>query len=222
MGDDEGSGSGDAGAAGPWSKKTLAVCGVIVAVCTAVLSLKSVLGPAWNAVLGHDNGGSTPSATSTPAGTGARKPPGRPTTATRAGATPTAASSSPAAGTGLWSGTLVLGPLGAGDKDLDVHPPAHATTDADNDLYITSPTPATLYALGNAYIAVWRDPGAPPTAADCVSAIGSASADGVPLAKGTVVCARTGEGRIARLTVTATPGNGIGTATFDAVVWQTA
>jgi len=85
----------------------------------------------------------------------------------------------------------VLGPLGTGDKDLDAHPPAHATTDADNDLYITVPKPATLYALGNAYVAAWQDSGTQPTAADCVSTIESASADGVPLAKGTVVCART-------------------------------
>lgn len=136
--------------------------------------------------------------------------------------TPTAPPPSTTVETGRWSGTLVLGPLGAGDKDLDAQPPAHATTDADNDLYITLPKPATLYALGNADIAAWQDPGRQPTAADCVSTIESASADGVPLAKGTVVCARTGEGRIVRLTVTAMPGNGIATATFVAVVWQAA
>jgi hypothetical protein len=117
---------------------------------------------------------------------------------------------------------MVLGPLGAGDKNLDLQPPTHATTDADNDLYITLPTPATLYALGNAYIAAWQEPGTLPTAADCVSTIESASADEVPLATGTVVCARTGEGRIARLTGTATPGNGLATTKFDAIVWQAA
>ncbi len=135
--------------------------------------------------------------------------------------TPIATEPSPTMGTGRWSGTLVLGPLGAGDKDLDVYPPAHATTDADNDLYITLPSSPALYALGDAYVATWQTPGTPPTAADCLNTVASANADGVPLTQGAVICARTGEGRIVRLTLTAPPSNGTATATFDAVVWQT-
>jgi len=170
--------------------------------------------------------GQDPGATTAPPQGGGTDPRGpgyrstaAPGTARTAAPNPTTAAPSPAEKGGQWSGTLVLGTLEGGEKDLDVRPPARVGTEEDNDLYITVSSPATLYALGGAGVAEGPDSGPPATAADCANAIASAASDGVPMTRGTVICALTGEGRIARLTVTATPGGGRATATFDAIIW---
>jgi hypothetical protein len=135
---------------------------------------------------------------------------------------PHSAAALPASGGGhaRWSGTLVLGPLGGGEKDLDARPPVRAGSESDNDLYITVSSPATVYGLGSVNVARGPGSGTPATSADCANAVASGTSDGVPLARGTVVCAITGEGRVVRLTVTATPTDARESATFDTVVWD--
>lgn len=221
MADDDERGSGGPSGSAGRDRAILAawIAGGAAVVAALVGAVATIVAPLV-AASGGDDGGSAGGQTASPPAVRTAEPDRTAASAVPSGATG-AAGAGGAAGAVWWSGTLVVGPLDAGDKDLDVRPPAHAAVASENDVYITVSAPATLYAPGSADVAAWRDPGRLPGAADCANAVESA-ADGVPLAQGATVCARTGDGRVARLTVTAMPGGGSTTATFDAVVWQTA
>ncbi|NLU65790.1 hypothetical protein [Streptomyces sp. HNM0574] len=121
-----------------------------------------------------------------------------------------------------WRGELVLAGLdGPGDKDLDARAPVATGSPDRDDVHISSLydrfTLATHYGTE---VAPWKG-SRTPGHRDCAQALADGAVRRLDLAEGRDVCVRTGEGRVARLTVTRLPHSGVEPRVrFDAVVWN--
>jgi len=122
-----------------------------------------------------------------------------------------------------WHGTLVLDQVTTsnGTKDLDARPPAHAGVGDDDFLIGDSVGHATLETMGGAVASTWSR-GGTPGYRDCAGSVDASGTSGEQLKKGTVLCVKTSEGRVGRLTVTDLPDDVYQdmATTFDAVVWS--
>jgi hypothetical protein len=121
-----------------------------------------------------------------------------------------------------WQGALLLSES-TGGKDLDSSQPVVPKNSSDNDVYAYHSGGEDTLQTGNGAIAsVWDGSSALPTYDDCAGTVDAAGATEQPLDKDTVLCVKTGEGRIARLKVTS-QGDGIyAVVKFDGVVWNLA
>lgn len=114
----------------------------------------------------------------------------------------------------------MLGETGSGgEKDLDAQQPAHAKSEGDNDVYVSSTLEPKLDAYGDTEIAAWTG-GVLPEYGDCAGTVAAASATELPLKVGDVFCVRTAEGHVARLQAQKVDGeSGYLVATFAAEIW---
>ncbi|MFI5795142.1 hypothetical protein [Streptomyces sp. NPDC051677] len=122
-----------------------------------------------------------------------------------------------AAGSERWHGTVAFGDP---SKELDEGQPTTSYYQA-GDLEVGGwRDHYDLTALGDAVLSLWSGDGAAlPGYQDCASTVDAEGVASYPLAKGMVVCVRTSEGNVARLTLTSLPAKG-SRATFDAVIWN--
>ncbi|MGW2045219.1 hypothetical protein ACWCPF_08545 [Streptomyces sp. NPDC001858] len=120
------------------------------------------------------------------------------------------------AGSERWRGTLVFD---SQSKELDGEQPVTRKYQA-GDLEISGwRDHYSIRGLGATVISLWpADAAALPGYQDCADTVDAEGVDDHPLAKGMVVCVRTSEGNVARLSLVSLPGEG-SRATFDAVVW---
>ncbi|MEU9104889.1 hypothetical protein AB0D54_11040 [Streptomyces xanthophaeus] len=141
---------------------------------------------------------------------------------------PSATPSAPAAaslaakapGTVQWEGTLVL--AYAEDRDLDSVPPTRSETNADNDFKVFDFAGPKLRPERGAKALVWKETGKVPSYADCAAVVDTeATGKEMSLKSGLTLCAKTNDGRIARLTAKEVSGSASDTrGTFSTVVWE--
>ncbi|WP_405706303.1 hypothetical protein OG264_03935 [Streptomyces xanthophaeus] len=146
-----------------------------------------------------------------------------------ASTSPGAAPSAPAAaslaakapGTVRWEGTLVL--AYAEDRDLDSVPPTRSQINADNDFSVFDFAGPKLRPERGAKALVWKETGKVPSYADCAAVVDTeATGKEMSLKAGLTLCAKTDDGRIARLTAKEVSGSASDTrGTFSTVVWET-
>ena len=147
--------------------------------------------------------------------TPATTPPAAPSTA------PSTAPPAKPAGTPEWQGALAI--TYTEDKDLDSAPPAESEINEENDF--------SVYPFGTTHMLrpengvkalVWKDSTKAPEFADCAGVVDTLGASNdLKMKTGLVVCARTNDGRLARLTVKELTGQGSDTSgVFDVVVWS--
>ncbi|WP_411102925.1 hypothetical protein [Streptomyces sp. cmx-4-9] len=141
------------------------------------------------------------------------------------GGTPAAGALGPSpapktAGTVRWEGSLVI--AYAEDKDLDAQPPTESEVNSDNDFSVFEFAGRKLRPERGAKALVWTDTGTTPSYADCAAAVETrGTGKEISLKTGITVCAKTNEGKVARLTAKETAGQASDTrGTFDVVVWQ--
>ncbi|MER5963339.1 hypothetical protein [Streptomyces sp. NPDC002057] len=119
-----------------------------------------------------------------------------------------------------WQGALAI--AYAEDKDLDSAPPAESEINEENDFSVYPfGTTRMLRPESGAKALVWKDSTAP-SYEDCAGAVDTlGTTTDMKMKTGLVVCARTNDGRLARLTVKEAAGQGSETrGVFDVVVWS--
>ncbi|MFF5784527.1 hypothetical protein ACFY8P_06120 [Streptomyces sp. NPDC012693] len=123
------------------------------------------------------------------------------------------------AGTIEWQGPVAI--TYTDSKDLDSAPPVESEIDDENDFSVYPFGDHMLRPEGGAKALVWKD-SKEPSHADCSGAVETLGTDvDMKLKTGLVVCARTNDGRIARLTVKELAGQASDTrGVFDVVVWS--
>ncbi|WP_412074991.1 hypothetical protein ACLF6K_02510 [Streptomyces xanthophaeus] len=158
---------------------------------------------------------SSPSAAA-PAAADSPSGPGTPSAASPSASAPAAK----AAGTVRWEGSLVI--TYTEDKDLDSTPPVRSEINADNDFSVFEFGDRRLRPERGAKAMLWADSKKVPSYADCAAVVDTqATGKDMPLKTGMTVCAKTDEGRVARLTAKETSGQASDTqGTFDVVVWD--
>ncbi|MFB7589274.1 hypothetical protein [Streptomyces sp. NPDC056169] len=138
-----------------------------------------------------------------------------------ASATPPTTPPAKPAGTVEWQGALAI--TFDEDKDLDSAPPVESEINEENDfsVYPFGTTPMLRPEAG-AKSLVWKDAAKVPTHADCAGVVDTlGTSTDMKMKTGLVVCARTNDGRLARLTVKEVTGQGSDTSgVFDVVVWS--
>jgi hypothetical protein len=136
--------------------------------------------------------------------------------ASTASPSPTAAA---AAGAEQWKGVLTLDDQPGGRKDLDPEQPVsyNNSLDQKNDFYGYF---GVLRATYGAKASVWTDGGVPDYAG-CAKTVDAGGTEEQAVKKGTILCVRTNEGRVGRLTVTQAADDST-TVKFDGVVWNLA
>lgn len=161
----------------------------------------------------------SPSASAAAAAPAAADSPSAPGTPSAAGPSASAPAAKPA-GTVRWEGTLVI--TYTEDKDLDSTPPVRSEVNADNDFSVFQFGDRRLRPERGAKAMVWPDSEKVPSYADCAAVVDTQATDKeIPLKTGMTVCAKTDEGRVARLTAKAQSGQASDTqGTFDVVVWN--
>lgn len=123
---------------------------------------------------------------------------------------------SPAAGSERWQGRLLLD---SGPKDLDTAPPEGVGYSDDGDIFVLG----TMHVGGwnDTLISLWAgDPADPPGYEECASTIDAEGTDGQDVDEDSVLCVRTSDGNLARLTFLESQAGSDHTITFDAVVWE--
>ncbi|MCP9987210.1 hypothetical protein LUX01_11415 [Streptomyces sudanensis] len=110
----------------------------------------------------------------------------------------------------------------ADDKDFDAAPPEQSEINRDNDFSVFRFTERMLRPEHGVRAAIWADPGTLPSYADCAALVDAeGTMKDMTMKTGMVVCARTTEGRIARLKAVETSGGALDTTgRFQAVVWN--
>lgn len=134
----------------------------------------------------------------------------------------TASASAKPPGTKQWAGKLVLDKGNAnGYKDLDASQPTPSRDEDTYDFYITGYFRDDLsLSSTKGTVSLW-DQGGVPGYRDCAGSVEAAGTDTQKLKPDSVLCVKTSEGRVGRLSVTALPESGIsdGKTTFDAIIW---
>jgi hypothetical protein len=125
-----------------------------------------------------------------------------------------------------WEGNTAIHGGITPNQDLDQIPPRPIEQSSDGDVFTSNiGSDGSPYGYINsgleskATVAVWTGTGPPPDYAKCRE---TALAQAVPqaqLRKGNIVCVKTSDGRIARLTVTSINERNV-TMTFNTVVWE--
>ncbi|MEV5321750.1 hypothetical protein AB0K92_29600 [Streptomyces sp. NPDC052687] len=118
-----------------------------------------------------------------------------------------------------WRGALRLGIDG---MELDANPPSKGTSMLGSDLALGYLGTLNAMTTGGGTVAPWQDAGREPGHGDCAELADTVGSSMAPVRQGTVLCVRTDEGRVARLTVTDIVGDISPAAEVDAVVWQLA
>lgn len=118
-----------------------------------------------------------------------------------------------------WRGTLRLGLDG---MELDADPPSKGSSMLGSDVAVGYVGTLNAMATGGGVVAPWQDAEREPGQGDCAGLADTVGAAMAPVRQGTVLCVRTNEGRVARLTVTNIVGDISPAAEVDAVVWQLA
>ncbi|MFH8936020.1 hypothetical protein [Streptomyces griseosporeus] len=119
-----------------------------------------------------------------------------------------------------WRGTLLLDTNGG--RELDSESPSRAGSlmfAGDIGLGMDGMTWQVLATSGGT-IAQWQESGRQPGYAECAAATETAGSAMAPVRQGAVLCVRTDEGRVARLTTTKFPDGLTLSVEFDAVVWE--
>ncbi|MEU3477183.1 hypothetical protein ACI2LO_00405 [Streptomyces sp. NPDC033754] len=152
----------------------------------------------------------TPTATTSELTTPPATPPATP---------PTTAPAKPA-GTVEWQGALAI--TYTDSKDLDSAPPVESEINAENDFSVYPFGDHMLQPEGDTKALVWKDASKVPAYADCAGVVDTlGTSTEMKLKTGLVVCARTNDGRLARLTVKELTGQSSdATGIFDVVVWS--
>ncbi|MFC8917531.1 hypothetical protein ACFT5C_17340 [Streptomyces sp. NPDC057116] len=156
----------------------------------------------------------TPRSASTPAGPAAAPALSEPPPVSSA-PPPAASPGSPAV---RWQGDLRVASRG---PQLDGDPPQMSDYDRDVALMALGP-PYILYSdsiFNEANLAVWDGPGVPGRR-ECFERVSTLGMGHVEVEKGTVLCVRTGGGRVARLTVTSVGADQDGGVLARATVWS--
>ncbi|MFD3536457.1 hypothetical protein [Streptomyces sp. NPDC058664] len=124
------------------------------------------------------------------------------------------------AGTVEWQGALAI--TYTDSKDLDSAPPVDSEIREENDFSVYPFGSHMLRPEGGAKALVWKDSTKTPAYEDCAGVVDTLGTDAdMKLKTGLVVCARTNDGRLARLTVKELTGQSSDTAgVFDVVVWS--
>ncbi|MCX5390423.1 hypothetical protein [Streptomyces sp. NBC_00094] len=138
-------------------------------------------------------------------------------------ATESATATAPAkpADTVVWQGALAI--TYTEDKDLDSAPPVESEIAEENDFSVYPfGTTHMLRPEGATKALVWKESTRTPTYEDCAGVVDTlGTSTDMKLKTGLVACARTNDGRLARLTVKELTGQGSDTSgVFDVVVWS--
>ncbi|KQX53137.1 MULTISPECIES: hypothetical protein [unclassified Streptomyces] len=165
----------------------------------------------------NNNGAaSAPPATQTPS---APQTPEPSSSASSSAAAPATPSAKPTGVIG-WQGALAI--AYAEPKDLDAAPPVESEINEDNDFSVYPFGSHMLRPERGAKAVVWEDSAKVPSYEDCAGVVDTlGTGKDMKLKTGLVVCARTNDGRLARLTVKELDGQASDTSgTFDVVVWS--
>lgn len=120
----------------------------------------------------------------------------------------------------MWEGALVISQ--GEPKDLDAVPPVHSRNANENDVAVISPGGHVLsFELGLKGWMPWEDPATTPSYMGCGAVDTLGHKTQIKLKTSMVICIRTKEGRLARLTVKELVGWPANTrGIFDVVVWS--
>jgi hypothetical protein len=116
-----------------------------------------------------------------------------------------------------WRGTLRVDSNG---MELDAEPPGKGSSMLGSDIAVASIGSLEAFAGGGGLVAQWQNAEKEPGRADCAALTDTVGSGRAPVRQGTVLCVRTNEGRVARLTVTNLVGDISPAAEVDAVVWR--
>ncbi|MFF1510832.1 hypothetical protein [Streptomyces sp. NPDC058326] len=125
------------------------------------------------------------------------------------------------AGTVEWQGALAI--TYADAKDLDSAPPVESEINEENDFSIHPfGTSHMLNPEGGTKALVWKDSTKAPSHTDCAGVVDTlGTTASMKMKTGLVLCARTNDGRLARLTVKELTGQANDmSGVFDVVVWS--
>ncbi len=120
-----------------------------------------------------------------------------------------------------WQGALAI--TYADAKDLDSTPPVESEINEENDFSVHPfGTSHMLSPDSGAKALVWKDSTKAPTRADCAGVVDTlGTTTTMKMKTGLALCARTNDGRVARLTVKELTGQASDmTGVFDIVVWS--